>query len=164
MKTFLRMLPALALLGAGASHSQDRYREDRGDDIQLVCYGGAEKTTAEVRSGFEWDAKQHKYVPKQSVETGKSDFQATINVSIHGDRAEIQLPKSLIPPLHGSDNNGWWNVDDLIVGHDEIRGQFRLNGLNQPRMTINRRSGAVTIDGLIKFSGRCEPDDGHRRF
>jgi hypothetical protein len=129
-----------------------------------VCYGGAEKPTAEVRSGFEWDAQQHKYVPKQSVESGKSDFQATINVSIHGDRAEIQLPKSLIPPLHGDSNNGWWNINDLIVGHDEIRGQFRLNGLNQPRLSINRRSGAITIDGMIKFNGRCDADDGHRRF
>jgi hypothetical protein len=23
---------------------------------------------------------------------------------------------------------------------------------------------AITIDGIIKFSGRCDPDDGHRRF
>jgi hypothetical protein len=164
MKAYSHLLPALTLLVAGSAFSQDHYRDDRGEDIQLVCYGGAEKPTAEVRSGFEWDAQQHKYVPKQSVESGKSDFQATINVSIHGDRAEIQLPKSLIPPLHGDSNNGWWTINDLIVGHDEIRGQFRLNGLNQPRLSINRRSGAITIDGMIKFSGRCDPDDGHRRF
>ena len=164
MKFRVSGLPILrgARVGAGAQH--DRYREERGEDIQLVCYGGAEKPTTEVRSGFEWDAQQHKYVPKQSVETGKSNFEATINVSIHGDRAEIQLPKSLIPPLHGDSNNGWWSISDLIIGHDEIRGQFRLNALNQPRLSINRRSGAITLDGMIKFSGRCEPDDGHRRF
>ena len=163
----------LALAACGAVQAQDRrdqgYRDDdRRDrdvpDLQLVCYGGAEKPTAEVRSGFEWDARQHKYVPKQSVETGKSDFQATINVSIHGDRGDIQLPKSLIPPLHGDNSNGWWRLDDLIVGHDEIRGQFRLNGLNQPRLSINRRSGAITIEGMIKFNGRCDADEGHRRF
>ncbi|MYM24222.1 hypothetical protein GTP46_16365 [Duganella sp. FT135W] len=159
MSLLPRLLPLLVLIASGAAQSQDR-----GEDIQLVCYGGAEKTTSEVHSGFEWDAQQHKYVPKQSVETGKSDFQATINVSVHGDRAEIQLPKSLIPALHGDSNNGWWGIDDLIVGHDEIRGQFRLNGLNKPRLSINRRSGAITIDGMIKFSGRCDPDDGHRRF
>lgn len=162
------MLPLLlTLLVAGTAHAHDRQRDDRndrGDDIQLVCYGGAEKNTAEFHNGYEWDAQQHKYVPKQSVETGKSQFQATINVSIHGDRGDIQLPKSLIPPLHGDSNNGWWTIDDLIVGHDEIRGKFRLNGLNQPRIVINRRSGGITIDGLTKFSGRCDADDGHRRF
>lgn len=162
MKASLALLPMLIAMGAACA--QDRYRDEQGEDIQLVCYGGAEKPTAEVRSGFEWDPQQHKYVPKQSVESGKSDFQATINVSIHGDRAEIQLPKSLIPPLHGDSNNGWWTINDLIVGHDEIRGQFRLNGLNQPRLSINRRSGAITIDGMIKFNGRCDADDGHRRF
>ncbi|SHN05892.1 hypothetical protein SAMN05192549_10498 [Duganella sacchari] len=165
MKVCVSLLSTLSLLACGAVAAQDdRYRDERGEDIQLVCYGGAEKPTAEVRSGFEWDAQQHKYVPKQSVETGKSNFQATINVSIRGDRAEIQLPNSLIPPLHGDSDNGWWRLTDLIVGHDEIRGEFRLNALNQPRLSINRRSGAITIDGMIKFSGRCDPDDGHRRF
>ncbi|TYQ21932.1 UNVERIFIED_ORG: hypothetical protein JN05_00907 [Zoogloea ramigera] len=163
-----RLLPLILVLAAcTATHAQDRQRDDRDDrgpDLQLVCYGGAEKTTAEVHSGYEWDAQQHKYVPKQSVETGKADFQATITVSIHGDRGDIQLPKSLIPPLHGDNRDGWWRIDDLLVGHDEIRGKFRLNALNQPRLSINRRTGAMTVDGMIKFNGRCDADDGHRRF
>lgn len=163
-----RMLLTLALLASGAAHAQDRYRDDgrdeRGTDIQLICYGGAEKPTTEYRSGYEWDAQQHKYVPKQSMELGKSDFQATLTISIHGDRGDIQLPKSLIPPLHGSNQDGWWPIDELIVGHNEIRGKFRLNGMNQPRLSINRMNGAITIDGLIKFNGRCDADEGHRRF
>jgi len=163
-----RLLPLILVLAAcTAAHAQDGQRDDRDDhgpDLQLVCYGGAEKTTAEVHSGYEWDAQQHKYVPKQSVETGKADFQATITVSIHGDRGDIQLPKSLIPPLHGDNHDGWWRIDDLVVGHDQIRGKFRLNALNQPRLSINRRSGAITIDGMIRFNGRCDADDGHRRF
>lgn len=159
MNVSTRWILMFAMAASGAVQAQDR-----GEDIQLVCYGGAEKPTTEVHNGFEWDAQQHKYVPKQSVESGKSDFQATINVSIHGDRADIQLPKSLIPPLHGDNRDGWWPINDLIVGHNEIRGQFRLNALNQPRLNINRRSGAITIDGMIKFSGRCDADEGHRRF
>ncbi len=166
------ILCALAFAGSAAAQSDDHYREDRRDerrdeprdDIQLVCYGGAEKPSTEYRSGYEWDARQHKYVPKQSVEIGKSDFQATLNVSIHGGRGDIQLPRSLIPPLHGDNNSGWWPIDELIVGHDEIRGKFRLNGLNQPRLSISRMNGAITIDGMIKFSGRCDADQGHRRF
>ena len=166
------ILCALAFAGSAAAQSDDNYREDRRDerrdeprdDIQLVCYGGAEKPSTEYRSGYEWDARQHKYVPKQSVEIGKSDFQATLNVSIHGGRGDIQLHRSLIPPLHGDNNSGWWPIDELIVGHDEIRGKFRLNGLNQPRLSISRMNGAITIDGMIKFSGRCDADQGHRRF
>lgn len=159
-----RLLFTLALLAAATAHADDRGRDDRGEDIQLVCYGGAEKPATEYRSGVEWDAKQHKYVPKQSVELGKSDFQATLNVSIHGDRGQIQLPKSLVPPINSGSDHGWWDLDDLIVGHDEIRGKFRLNGMNQPRVSINRMNGSIVIEGLIKFSGRCDADEGHRRF
>lgn len=140
---------------------RDRYR---GDDIQLVCYGGAEKIVAESRSGYQWDDQQHKFVPKMSVETGRRDFDTSINVSIHENAGDIRLPKSLIPPLHSGGRDGWWPIEDLIVGHDEIRGRFQLNGLNRPSLVINRRNGTLTIDGMIKFSGRCDPDDGHRRF
>jgi len=146
-----------------AARHDDRDR-DRGDDIQLVCYGGAEKTVAETHSGYEWNERQHKFVEKMSVETGKSDFDAALNVSIHGSAGDIRLPKRLIPPMNSGGRDGWWPIEDLIVGHDEIRGRFRLNGLNRPTVVINRRSGTLTIDGMIKFSGRCDPDDGHRRF
>lgn len=164
-----QLLYVLAVMASSAAaQSDDRYRDrdqDRErDDIQLVCYGGAEKPSTEYRSGYEWDAQQHKYVPKQSMELGKSNFQATVNVSIHGGRGEIQLPDSLIPPLHGDSKQGWWPIDELMVGHDDIRGRFRLNGLNKPQLSINRRNGAITIDGMIKFSGRCDADEGHRRF
>ena len=53
---------------------------------------------------------------------------------------------------------------DLVVGHDDIRGPFQLNSLNRPTVMINRRSGVITVDGIIQFSGRCDADDGHRRF
>lgn len=161
---YLCVLPALSLTAAMTAHAQDSHRDDRHEDIQLVCDGSAERPTTELHSGVEWDAQQRKYVPKQSIENGKSIVQATINVSIQGDRAGIQLPKSLIPAVHDDSNNGWWSINELIVGNDEIRGRFRLNGFNQPRLSINRRNGAITLDGMLKFSGRCEADDGHRRF
>jgi hypothetical protein len=156
------VLPVLLLTMALAAPAP--YDDDHGDDIQLLCYGAAEKMTTESHSGYQWDDAQHKYVPKSSIETGKTDFDASLNVSIQGDRGSIRLPESLVPPIHSGSHDGWWDIDDLIVGHNEIRGKFRLNGLNKPTIVIDRRSGAITIDGMIKFSGRCEPDDGHRRF
>jgi hypothetical protein len=153
-----------AYLIALAATSGDQGEEPRGDDLQLVCYGGAQKTTTQVNSGFEWDAEQHKYVPKMRVETGKDNFDAAVNVSIHGESGTIKLPKSLIPPINSGVSPDGWNIDDLIVGHNQIRGKFRLNALNQPTLSIDRRTGVLTIEGLIKFTGRCDPDEGHRRF
>ena len=150
----------LAVCAAGATQAGD---EGAGEDLQLVCYGSAQKTTSQFHSGVEWDMKEHKYTPKMRVETGKEDFDTAINVSIHGERGTLRLPKSLVPPIN-SGNGEWWNIDDLIVGHNEIRGKFRLNALNQPTLSIDRRSGVLTIDGMIRFSGRCDADEGHRRF
>ena len=149
---------------AQADQYEHAERAGRGDDIQLVCYGEAEKTVMENRSVMEWDNDKNQSVQKYTVETGKSRFDTAVNVSIQGSAAQIRLPKQLIPPIHGDSNDGWWDLMDLIVGHDEIRGRFRLNALNRPTVVINRRSGVITVDGMIKFSGRCDADDGHRRF
>ncbi len=147
-----------------AGQDERQERAQRGEDIQLVCYGEAEKTTLENHSGTEWDDDKHKYVQKSTLETGKSHFDTAVNVSVQGSAAQIRLPKQLVPPIHGDSNNGWWDLMDLVVGHDEIRGRFQLNSLNRPTVVINRRSGVITVDGMIKFSGRCDADDGHRRF
>lgn len=86
------------------------------------------------------------------------------SILIHGDQGRIRMPKGLIPPMHSGGHDGWWTLDDLIVGHNEVRAKFRLNGLNRPNVVINRRSGTISVDGMIKFNGRCEQDSGHRRF
>lgn len=137
---------------------------DRGDDIQLVCFGMAEQPTAETRNGYQWNPNTHKYEPKSEVVTGRRDFDTSVNISIHDDRGRIRMPQRLIPPLNSGGSDGWWDIDDLMVGHNEIRGRFRLNGMNRPTLVIDRRSGSIAVDGLIKFNGRCEADSGHRRF
>lgn len=144
-----------------------RYPDDErnyGDDLQLVCYGQAEKMVAENRSGYQWNPDTHKYEPKSEVTTGKRSFDSAVNVSIQGDRGRIRIPKDLIPPLNSGGSDGWWDLDDLMVGHNEVRGRFKLNALNRPSLVIDRRNGTITVDGLIKFNGRCDQDSGHRRF
>lgn len=166
MTTLSSILIAMAFAAQAEQYdpSGQRERPARGEDIQLVCYGEAEKIVMENHSGMEWDYDKHHYVQKSTVETGKSHFDTAVNVSIQGGAAQIRLPKQLIPAIHGDSSNGWWDLMDLVVGHDEIRGRFQLNALNRPTVVINRRSGVITVDGLIKFSGRCDADDGHRRF
>lgn len=168
MKTALLCLA----LVAGAAHAQQYDRDDRGrrddgyrgDDLQLVCYGQAEKTVAENRSGYQWNSDSHKYEQKSELTTGRRSFDSAVNVSIHEGRGSIRMPKDLIPPLNSGGRDGWWELDDLMVGHDEIRGRFRLNGMNRPSLFIDRRNGTITVDGMIKFNGRCDADSGHRRF
>ena len=142
----------------------ERYEDGDGDDIQLMCFGQAENTRLESRSGVQWNPSTHRYEEKSEVLAGKHDFDTGVTISIHGEQGRIRIPKQLIPPLNSGGNDGWWNIDDLLVGHNEIRGRFRLNALNRPTISIDRRSGMITVDGMIKFNGRCDQDTGHRRF
>lgn len=51
---------------------------------------------------------------------------------------------------------------------DVIRAKYRLNALNKPLVTINRRSGQISVQGTAPYSfrGTCDLIDGqeHRRF
>jgi hypothetical protein len=54
-----------------------------------------------------------------------------------------------------------------MEGPDIIRASYRLNGLNKPKLVIDRRTGRITVEGAgtYGFRGTCEMI-GHeaRRF
>ena len=78
----------------------------------------------------------------------------------------IRLPKSLIPPIHSRGNSDWWDLYDVNSGRDMITASYRLNGLNKPRVTVDRRSGRITVQGMSNygFRGTCDvTGDENRR-
>jgi len=77
------------------------------------------------------------------------------------DDGRIRLPDKLIPPLNsGGDHQHWWQLDKLAVSDAEIRASYRLNGLNKPKLRIDRSSGEISIKGTGQdFSGICQKID-----
>jgi hypothetical protein len=53
-----------------------------------------------------------------------------------------------------------------VVTSDRITGRYRLNGMNAPHRTVDRRTGHIAIDGLTNFSGTCDAGNwgGGNRF
>ena len=45
-----------------------------------------------------------------------------------------------------------------------IQGEFKLNGLNRPKIMIERRASRITLGDLVKFSATCSPLDGDQKF
>ncbi len=142
------------------SPAQTDYREH----IALICYGEGQKYGTESQSGYQWDNDKKKYVPRSGFVTTLQDYNTSVTVEIDGDRARIRPAKNMLPPLHSSSDAGWYDISNLSISRDMIRGEFKLNGMNKPKMTIDRRAGHITLDGLTKFSGMCTPLDGDRRF
>ncbi|MEW5684019.1 MAG: hypothetical protein AB1942_03780 [Pseudomonadota bacterium] len=143
------------------------FRPDRGayrEHIALICYGEGEKLTSQYRSGYQWDADKRRYVPKSGFELAPKDYDTSLTIQIDGETGSIRPARNMIPPIHADSDAGWYDIRNLSISRDTIRGQFKLNGANQPKLTIDRRSGHITLEGLTRFRGTCDPIDADRKF
>lgn len=142
---------------------QDAPDHDNGspssERLTLICYGEGRKPGIESRNGYEWNERRHRYELRNRIESSTDDFDSQVQVEIRNQRGRIHLTGSLIAPIHSGGDNGWWNLDDLRVTSDRITGKYRMNALNHPRVTIDRRSGQIAIDGIERFRGTCDSGD-----
>lgn len=134
-------------------------------DFDLICSGSGEHLASHDTSGYEWDRNKHKYVQHDGVQYSREQMQATFQIEIHDGAGRIRPPKSMAPPLSSSSNGGWWPLHDLSITPDHIQGTFKFNGMNVPKVSIDRRSGFMTMKGSETFEGTCTAvEPGRNRF
>jgi len=136
-------------------------------DVGLVCFGQGQRPTLASRYGYTWDYDQGRYVYGNRTELSTQDFNASVNIQLWEGGGRIRLPTTLIPPIHSRGDHGWWELDNVSSGRNTITAEYRLNGLNKPRVNIDRRSGQISIRGTgdYAFNGTCDTvDNQQRRF
>ncbi len=133
-----------------------------GRDLTLVCYGGGSRPTAVNGWQYEWDSKERRYRPRYGTQLGSAGFTSEVQVQLAGGDGWIHLSGKMIPPLNSRGRDGWWPLSNVMVGPDRITATYRLNGLNKPKLTIDRRSGRIDIRGMTDFSGSCDAGDWGR--
>ena len=72
----------------------------------------------------------------------------------------IKLPSVMRPPIGGK-NVDTWELD-INANDEEIRGAFRINMFNKPKITISRVTGRMEYKAGAwpkNFSGDCETLD-----
>jgi hypothetical protein len=153
-----------AALHGGFAAAQTPDDDRRQGQISLVCYGEEAKLETEARDGYEWDRDKRRYVPRSGYDLTTRNHDTSVTILIDGDEGRIRPAKNMLPPVHSGNDNGWYEIRNLSISPDMIRGDFKLNGLNHPKMTIDRRSGRITLEGLTNFHGTCDPTDAERRF
>lgn len=146
--------------GYDNAYQADNYSEH----FALVCYGEGHRLSSQPDTGYEWNSDRRRYEPRDGYTIGREDYDTSVTIEIDGAQGRIRPASDMVPLLHGGDNNGWYDLTNLAVSRDFIRGQFRFSGLNKPSFTIDRRAGHIQIEGLTPFSGSCQPLDGDRRF
>ncbi len=137
-------------------------------DLGLVCFGDGQRPGVATTYGWSWNSRRDRYDYGNRTEMTAQQFDASVMIQLWEGGGRISLPKKLVPPLHSRGSDGWWDLYDVEKGPDVIRAKYRLNGLNKPVITINRRSGQISIRGMAPyaFRGSCDLIDGedHRRF
>jgi hypothetical protein len=137
-----------------------------GVDIGLVCFGDGQRPAVASTSGWTWDSRSRRYDYGSRTELSQEHFDASLMLQFWGG-GRVRLPKKLVPPLHSGGEDGWWALYDVSLGPDTITAAYRLNGLNKPRVTVDRRSGRITVVGMgdYAFRGSCDvAGAGARRF
>ncbi|WP_300116622.1 hypothetical protein [Sphingobium sp.] len=138
-------------------------------EIGLVCFGDGQRPGLENRYGWTWDHDRKRYIYGNRVDMTAQQFDASVMLQFWAGGGRIKLPAKLIPPIHSrGTNDGWWDVYAVSIQPDHVSGEYRLNGLNKPRIQINRMSGQISIKGTgdYAFRGTCDTVDAaaHRRF
>lgn len=160
--------------GTGAYTPPADHDEPRGEpgyrdpnSLVLICYGAGTRPTVTSKPSYDWNPSKHKWEWTNQLGNTAEGFNSDIQIELYGDHGRIHLGPKLVSPIHSGGDNGWWDIDNLVVTPDRITGSYRLNGMNKPKLTVDRRSGRVTIQAGTNFSGQCDAGDwgaGQRRF
>ena len=135
--------------------------------LVLICYGSGNRPTVNTEPAYNWNHSSHKWEWSNQVTSGIEGFNSDIQIELYGDHGRIHLGPKLVPPIHSGGDHGWWDLENLVVGRDQITASYRLNGMNKPKITVDRRTGLITVKATTDFSGRCDVGNwgnGQRRF
>lgn len=127
-------------------------------DVGLVCFGDGSRAGIASGTTWTWNPDRDRYEYGRYNQTTTEVFDASLMVQLWTGGGRIRLPKALIPPINSRGSQGWWELHDVEVSPDTIRAAYRLNGLNKPRVTIDRRSGRISVQGTANygFRGTCD--------
>lgn len=164
----IQAVPA-ANCGASSGAQSRPYPSSERDpgSLVLVCYGAGTRPTVKSEPSYTWDDKRNKWHEADTVHASTEGFSSDVQIELYGDHGRIHLGAPLVPPINSGGDHGWWELDNLQVGPDRITAGYRLNGMNKPRLTVDRRSGRIDIEGGTSFSGQCDIGNyggGQRRF
>ena len=128
-----------------------------GDDrLTLVCFGSGSGLKTRSYSSYSYDRKEDRFRPEYGSTVGRESFNSDVQVEIADGRGRIHVQGQLVSPIHSGGIDGWWPIQDLVVTPDRITGTYRMNGLNKPKINIDRRTGTIKIKESTEFSGRCD--------
>lgn len=151
MKTYKLIFLGLLLISVGVNAQ---------DATILLCQGSGSVLESKVSNGMEYDEKAHSYTKTTTTSTtDHRSFSGSANVEISGNTVRMKLPHELVPPLNKA-QDGWFTLENIFLGDQEITGVLHLNAFNKPKVRIDRITGQLSLSsGFQDFNGGCNKID-----
>ena len=146
---------------------------EEGARLDLVCGGAGTANKPTVITGN-----------SNSTYSGSSGFlTGSTNATVYGTRQQgfgdevalfiengegrVRMPRAMLPPIRGGED-GWFKLGSVEVNEKEITASVRVNPFNNPKLRIDRYTGAISISGKAgDYSGQCQrfvPEETERQF
>lgn len=122
--------------------------------MELVCVGGGSAIKNDSRSAYVTDGWGNA-ASGTIYGTRRVGFDDEVSLWIEGDEGRIRMPSIMLPIFRGGEA-GWFKLKSIKLTDREIIGSISVNPINNPKLRIDRYTGAISIAGKAgNFTGRC---------
>lgn len=126
--------------------------------LHLVCLGAGSANKYTSAQAQAWDNSGNS-AWGTVVGNRAQPFEDQVNLWIEGDQGEIRMPRTMLPAIRGG-KDGWFKIKSIEMTEGEIRASVGVNIINNPKLRIDRYTGAISLSGKAgDYSGVCQAYD-----
>ncbi len=136
------------------------------EELNLVCEGGGTSVKMAGSSAYATDSWGNN-ATINGVTQHDRGFSDVVGIRLGGENDRVRLPRTMLPAIHGGED-GWFKLSNVEFVRSEIRATAKVNPINNPKITIDRVAGTISISGKAgDFAGKCrkyDPQSAERQF
>lgn len=126
--------------------------------LDLVCLGAGAANRQSNATVNAWNSNGD-FASANVVGNRSVPFDDQVNLWIENDEGRIRMPRAMLPLIRGGED-GWFKIKSIEIGENEITASVAVNVINNPKLRIDRITGAISISGKAgDYSGRCQRYD-----
>lgn len=127
-------------------------------ELNLVCAGGGSANKVTSGSVQAWDSNGN-YGNATVLGQRSQGFADQVRLRLNDSDPRIRMPRTMLPPIRGGED-GWFKLKNVEYGEGEITASVAVNAFNNPKLRLDRYTGAISISGKAgDFTGQCQKFD-----
>ena len=157
--------------------AQDTNSLEAEDQLNLMCFGagaankvtvgrayGSSSGSAVGTGGF---ATYSGSANATVYGTRSQGFEDQVSLYLTSEEGRVRMPRTMLPVIRGGED-GWFKLKNISIGEREITASVAVNVFNNPKLRVDRYTGAISISGKAgDYSGMCQrykPAEMERQF